>query len=356
MTMPSAKALKLTPRQILDLTLRGQYLSRPAEQPLEAVRRLIAIQAQYAATAPLAIRARSRDLPSDWVGTALSEKRTLVKTWCLRGTVHILASADLAMMVQAVGEENLRDYEYFMKTRRGMDRQSLQSLSEAILRALARRPLRRSELHEAVPELATLQGASWGLDVKGLAFTGALVFACSDGAETSFARREVWLPELPWEPPPPAEAGRELLLRYLAAYGPATMQDFAHWSGLKMRTVQAVFGACAQELVLAEVAGQGGRHYLRRQDEALVREGDEVGPRTCFLPKFDPLLMAYKDKTRFIDRENLARVYRPAGQVEAVILLQGRAAATWRANLAGTKLRLTVSPFRRLTEPECVFR
>jgi len=117
--------------------------------------------------------------------------------------------------------------------------------------------------------------------------------------------------------------------------------------------VQAVFEACAQELVLAEVAGREDRYYLRRQDEPLVgEEDDEAAPGIRLLPKFGPLLMAYRDKTRFIDGENLARVYRPAGQVEAVILLQGRAAATWRASLAGTNLRLTVSPFRRLTEPE----
>ena len=350
--MSSIKALKLTPRQVIAFTLRRQYLIQPAEQPLEVARRLIAIQAQYAASVPLAIWTRSPNLSSDWVKAALSEKRTLVKTWCLRGTVHILASTDLAMMVQAVGEQHLRDYEYFMKTRRSVDRQRLQGLNKAILRALAQRPLRRSELHGAVPELASVQGASWGLDVKGLAFTGALVLAHSDDAETSFARREEWLPELPWEPPSQAEAGRELLLRYLAAYGPATMQDFAHWCGLKMKTVQAIFGTCTQELVLTEVVGRQGKHYLCRQDEPLVRESDEVPPRTCLLPKFDPLLMGYKRKTRFIDEENLSRVYRPAGQVEAIILLQGRAAATWRASLTATKLCLTITPFWRLTKRE----
>ena len=160
------------------------------------------------------------------------------------------------------------------------------------------------------------------------------------------------MPELPWEPPSPAEAGRELLLRYLTAYGPATMQDFAHWCGLRMKTVQAVFEACAQELVPAEIDGRQGRHYLRRQDEPLAGEGDEVPPGACLLPKFDPLLMAYKDKTRFIDEENLPCVSRPAGQVEAIVLLQGRAAATWRASLAAARLRMTINPFRRLTKRE----
>ncbi|MBE3144168.1 MAG: AlkZ family DNA glycosylase [Planctomycetes bacterium] len=312
------------------------------------MRRLAAIQAQYSASVPLAIWARNPRLSAYWVKAALFEKRTLIKTWCLRGTVHVLASADLAMIVQAVGEQQLTDFEYFMKTRRGVDGQQIQSLKKAIFRALAQRPLNRSELHEAVPELANIEGASWGLDVKGLAFMGALVLADSYGVETLFARRDVWLFNLSWEPPSQANAQRELLLRYLTAYGPSTMQDFAHWSGLKMKTVQIIFAACVQELISVEVTGWREGYYLRRQDEPLLKADGEEPSAICLLPKFDPLLMGYKDKTRFIDEENLSRVYRPAGQIEAVVLLQGRAMATWRTSFQGVKLRLTVTPFRRL--------
>lgn len=350
--MSSKSALRLTPHQVIAFTLRRQCLTQAAEQPLEVVRRLVAIQAQYSASVPLAIWARNPRLPADWVKAALFEKRMLVKTWCLRGTVHVLASADLAMMAQAVGEQQLADFEYFMRTRRGVDGQQIQSLNKGILRALAQRPLHRSELHEAVPELANIEGASWGLDVKGLAFTGALVLADSDDVETRFARRDVWLFNLSWEPPSRADAQRKLLLRYLTAYGPSTMQDFAHWSGLKMKTVQTIFAACVQELISVEVTGWRGGYYLRRQDEPQLKADGEAPSAICLLPKFDPLLMGYKDKTRFIDEESLSRVYRPAGQIEAVVLLQGRAMATWRTSFQAAKLRLTVTPFRRLVRRE----
>lgn len=352
LALSSIKALKLTPHQVLAFTLWRQYLTQPAEQPLEVVSRLIAIQAQYTASIPLAIWSRCPNLSLNWVKATLSNKRTLVKTWCLRGTVHVLASADLAIMMQAIGEQQLRNYEYFMRTRRKVDGQRLQSLYKEILRALAQCPLRRSELHEAVPELANVQGASWGLDVKGLAFTGALVLANADEGETRFARREMWLSDLPWEPPSQVEAQKELLLRYLATYGPATMQDFAHWCGLKMKTVHNIWVACSQELILTEVVGRKGKYYLRCQDEHLVRDSDNALTRVCFLPKFDPLMMVYKDKSRFIDDENLVRVYRPAGQVESIILLQGCAVATWRIRPGKMKLHLTIAPFRCLERHE----
>jgi hypothetical protein len=348
----SKGVLKLTPHQVTAFTLRRQYLTQPANQPLEVVSRLVAIQAQYSASVPLAIWARNPCLSADWLKAALFETKTLVKTWCLRGTVHIFASADLAMLVQAVGEQQLTNFDYFMKTRRGIDGQQIRSLNKAIFRALAQHPLIRSELHENVPELASIGGASWGLDVKGLAFIGALVLADSDDIETRFARRDVWLPNLSWEPPSQADAQRELLFRYLDAYGPSTRQDFAHWCGLKMKTVQAIFEACAQELIPAKVTGWYGDYYFRRQDVLLLKEDDEVPAAIRFLPKFDPLLMGYKNKTRFIDEEYLSRVYRPAGQIEAVVLLQGRAMASWRTTLQKAKLQLTVIPFRRLVRRE----
>ena len=348
--MPKKSHLKLTQQQATAFTLRQQHLIQPVEQPLGIMRQVVAIQAQYSASIPIAFWARSTSLFQDWVNSALFETRVLVKTWCLRGTIHVLASTDLIMMVQAMGQQQVSEYEHFMKTRRGVDRQEIQKLNKAILHALTRRSLSRSELHRAVPKLASIEGASWGLDVKGLAFVGELVLADSDGSETRFARRDVWLSELSWKPPSEEEARRELLLRYLAAYGPATMQDFAHWSGLKMKTVKAILERCTPDLIIADIADWRGNYYIRCQDEPPLRANNEVPPTVCLLPKFDPLLMGYSDKTRFIDEENLSRVYRPAAQVEAIVLLQGHAIATWRASLHGSQLRLSIVSFRRLNK------
>lgn len=346
------KPFELTYQQAIAFTLMQQYLAQPAGNPLETMRQIVAIQAQYSAGIPLALWARYPSLPQDWVDRALFETKVLVKTWCLRGTIHVLASADLALMVQAIGQQQASEYEYFMQTRRGVGRQTIQELHAAVLRALSQHPLNRSELHRTVPQLTSIEGASWGLDVKGLAFTGELVMADSDNNETRFARRSAWLPELVWELPLEETAQQELLWRYLAAYGPATMQDFAHWSGLKMKTVKTIFERCASDLIRINIAGQHGEYYLRCQDELLVRAAMEAPPAVCLLPKFDPLLMGYSDKTRFIRDEDLSQVYRPAAQVEAVVLLQGHAVGTWRASLHGSQLTLSIAPFRRLDKRE----
>jgi hypothetical protein len=345
--VPEQSKIRLTPKQAAAFTMTRQFLNRPAGQPLDVVRQLAAIQAQYSATISLALWARTGSLSPDWVRNALFDTRVLVKTWCLRGTVHVLASADLALMVGAIGPQQLRDHEHFMRTRRDMDEHAIRALNEAILGALTQRSLGRSELHRAVPELAAIEGASWGLDVKALAFLGDLVFAGADGAETHFARRDVWLPGLSWTLPSEIEARRELLLRYLTAYGPATMQDFAHWSGLKMKAVQETVEACAPDVSRVQVAEWHGDYYSRAKDEFTLT-GCEEPKGVRLLPKFDPLLMAYKDKQRFTGEHHLSQVYRRGGQVEAVVLLAGRAIATLRTRLQATRLHFLCKPFVRL--------
>lgn len=345
--MPEQNKIRLTPKQAAAFTMTRQFLTGPAGLPLDVVCQLTAIQAQYSATIPLALWTRTGSLAPDWVRNALFDTKLLVKTWCLRGTVHVLASADLALMVGAIGPQQLRDHEHFMRTRRDMDEHTIRALNEAILGALALRPLGRSELHRAIPALANIEGASWGLDVKALAFVGDLIFAGGDSAETHFARRDLWLPGLSWTLPSEIEARRELLLRYLTACGPATMQDFAHWSGLKMKTVQETVEACAPNVRRVQVADWQGDYYTRAKDE-LALTGCEEPQGVRLLPKFDPLLMAYKDKQRFIGEPHLSQVYRRGGQVEAVVLLAGRAIATWRTRLQRTRLHFLCRPFGRL--------
>jgi hypothetical protein len=348
-------AMKLTirPEQVSAFTLQRQHLLHPAEDPQQVVRDLIAIQAQYPSGLSLTLWARCFYLWRDWLDDALYEGRSLVKTWCLRGAVHIIDSQDLGLMVASVGRSQSREHRHFMQTRRGFSQGEIENLNQMILQALQRRILTREQLHSAIPKLNRIAGASWGLDVKDLAFSGDLVFADPVGPLSRFATREIWMLSGSLDLHSEEEACRDLLMRYLASYGPATPQDFAHWTGLKMEVVNQIFSVCTPNLIQIEAPGYRGNLFLRAQDESLLQDGEVSLPVIRLLPKFDPILMGYRDKTRFIDREHIERVYRTAGQVEAVILLNGRVAATWRAALLGKGLlRFTLDPFLPFSKPE----
>jgi len=347
--MAEAK-LRIAPPRAWAFTLGRQGLIDHQLRPLDVVRRLVAVQSQYSASVPVAVWSRQGDTPPGWVDDALLKNKTLVRVWTLRGTVHTLASRDLPLLTGL----RLESHDYwlglYLKSH-GVTAGQLERRNRKILAALEDGPLTRAELHERVPELKGMRGAGYGLDVRPLAFTGEVVFAGQKGGQPRFARRELWLPRLKWDPPGALKAGCELLRRYYAAYGPASRQDFAYWSGLKSAQARPLFAACADELAEVEVDGwPSGQLVLRRDLRELARSDAEL-PAVSLLPKFDNLLLAWRDKGRVVDPAGYKLVYRKAAQVEAVVLLSGRVAATWRAS--GKRiLKVELEPARRLAKAE----
>ena len=349
--MPRTTPTKLSPRQAVALTLARQHLVEPAARPMDAVRRLVAIQSQYAASVPLAIRARCATVPTGWAEESLVRSRRLVRTWSVRGTVHTSASDDLPLLTQAIGAWRRGRLEKILNDK-GILAGKLPEVNRGILDALADGPRTREEIIRRVPQLEAVPYRGWGADVKCLAYAGELVFADSEAGAVRFARRESWLKHLEWRPPDTEKAQCELFLRYFGAFAPATLADFTHWSGFFAKTTRSLFEACKGELAPVAVEGWPGEHYVRRADLAAARRRDAPIAPINLVPKFDAIVMGWRTKTRFLDAKHLDRVYRPAAQVEAVLLLDGRGAGTWRVRQTARRLSLDVFPFRRFRPEE----
>ena len=182
-------------------------------------------------------------------------------------------------------------------------------IEAGIREALASGPKTRGELHALVPEVADLPMAGWGVDVMGAAFHGSLRVV-GRGAEQRFALAT----------PPSGGDLANLLRAYLRGYGPATPKDFAYWVGLPLREIVPTFAALRDEM---ERVGDGFVLLDAPREAA-------PPPRATLLAKFDPLTMGHADKARWLLPADHPRVFRKAAQVEAVVLLRGRAAATWR--------------------------
>jgi len=170
-------------------------------------------------------------------------------------------------------------------------------------------------------------------DVMGAAFLGKLR-VIGRGAEQRFALAE-----------PPLANGSgltELLRAYLRGYGPATKKDFSYWTGLPLRDLAAAFAELGDELVETPAG-----YVLSELSHEAPRP-----PRALLLAKFDPLTMGHADKSRWLDPKDQGRVFRKAAQVEAVVLLKGRAAATWRVTRGAKSAVVAVETFRTLRPPE----
>jgi hypothetical protein len=340
--------LHITARQACDFALMRGGISQPFHDPLAAVHAMIAVQAQYSASVPFAIHARCPSAPRTWTDQALARERSLVKTWCLRGTLHALAADDLALIVGSFGERHHLAIERVMLRMSDMDTATWYRVEQDTLHALAAGPLDRTALHAAVPRLRDVPGAGWGEDVKGLAYQGDLLMVGSKGARPVFARCDIWVPDPRFRPHTRIKSLEELLVRYLRTFAPATLTDFAHWTSLPIATVRETATRATGLVVLVAVEGRSSPLLALAEDVDVLQKPLPDVPPVTLLPKFDALLLAWKDPSRVLDGGDRGAVFRPAGQIEAVILLRGHTAATWRVKQTPGSMHVTITPVQHV--------
>ena len=207
--------------------------------------------------------------------------------------------------------------------------------------------LSRKELRAAGIPIPEALFSPWGGVFAELVRIGEACHARWDGGEARYAHRSHWLPELAWQPPTAAEANVALARRYFRCYGPATVADFAYWRGGAAGPGRAAVERLGGELM--EVETDGGRMFIRREDEGVLLETPperEAWP-VWMLGRFDPLLLGHRVKDWVVPAKYYDRVWRPAGHIEAVVLEHGRAVATWRYDRIGAgQLAIRVFPFR----------
>ena len=205
-------------------TLLATRLAQP--NFIRAVECMLGAQAQVMSAAELSIGARVDGLKRADVQRALWQDRTLVKTWAMRGTIHLLAAEDLPLVVAARcangGRHRLHDFLQLGFTEAQYDEFLL-----AVPEVLGDEPVSREVLANAVaermktPEISkALLGSSWGTLWKPSMFRGELCFGPSEGRTNTFVNPRKWLKE--WKEWEPKEAQQELTRRYLRTYGPAT--------------------------------------------------------------------------------------------------------------------------------------
>jgi hypothetical protein len=332
-------AMMLTREQALGLLMRKQALSERLDDPFGVVDRLIAVQTQYAASLPQAVAVRLRRPSQGWIEQELRPRGRLVKTWTIRNTLHTMTEDGFALLLRAVGEPRLKKFLDYTMRRLGSAAE-LDRRHDAIVAALQDGPLTRQQLQERVEGLKDIPGAGWGMDLMGLAYEG-IVSMTNHLGPTTFCLREP--PAMPWST---AEARALLARRYLQGYGPATIQDFAYWSGLLVSSSRAAFESIAAELIEVEVDGRSRLFMLASDVDEL--DGEAL-PRVRLLPKFDAYVLGHKQKQLYLDPKRQKLVFRIAAQVEAVKLVNGEVKGTWRMQIKRDRLRLSVERWPQRT-------
>ena len=353
--------LKLTWSRAAAWRIRRHHLDRraPAGSLLAVTHRLCGLHAQVLSSPELTALARIEDLERGAVRRALWEDRTLVKTWAMRGTLHLLPADELSLWHAALG--TIRRYlkEEQWQKNFGITIEELDRVTEAVAEALDGRILTREELAKEVvgrtgsaPLGKMLAQSSWGTILRPAAFSGRLCFGPSVGPRVRFTSPRSWLATAP-PPVDPRMASAAVTRRFLSAYGPATYQDLARWwTGGGVGNAREWIAALGDEVTPVEVDGVPA--WMLASD---AREAGELPtPRSVrLLPAFDQYVVAASPHAdNLLPGDWRGRVYRPQGWISPVLLVNGRMHGTWRHTVKGSRVEVVVQPF--ITAPTWVRR
>jgi hypothetical protein len=322
------------------LLARQMLLARDAERSVpDAVHHLVGLQAQTPRSPYVALWSRLAGFDPGELGAMLGERRA-VRLALMRSTIHLVTADDCLFLRPLLAGFLARalDQSGWSRGLAGLDLAAVAGAARALVDA---EPLTFAELGRRLAERwpdrdpATLaQVARSHVALVQVPPRG--VWGRSAVARLTSA--EHWLGR-----PLDARASlAEMVLRYLAAFGPASVMDVQAWSGLtRLREVTDGLGDRVIRL-----RSEDGRELLDVPDGPRPDPGTQAPVR--FLPDYDNVVLGHADRSRIVDDGVRRRIMSANGVIPGSFLVDGRVAGTWTLDRDGEVAAVTVIPFGRL--------
>jgi hypothetical protein len=316
---------------------------------MQAVKSTAGIQAQVASAAELALCTRVEELSPRDVQAAIFQDRTLLKTWAMRGTLHLLAASELPLYVAARDWQLTASWSNYFAEFGLTTAAQQEAFLSAIPHVLEQGPLTRPQLADAVASHTGMAQArdfmlseSWGTPLKPSAYRGDLCFGPGQGKTVTFMNPRGSIRE--WQPIEPQLALAELARRYLRAYGPATSDDFRFWWGCGKTLAKSLFQSIAEELEEVEV--ERWRAFALRATVPLIQSVEPV-KQIRLLPLFDAYTIgaAPRGCEPLLAASYKSQVFNQQGWTFAVILVNGSIQGVWDYTIRRSHIVVKVNLF-----------
>lgn len=325
----------------------NQHLARPVfEKPSDVVRRFGAVQAQDYLGSLWAVGQRTKGATERDVESAIAGG-SVIRTWPMRGTLHFVAAADVRWMLELLTPRVVaRSAGRYRQLE--LDERTFARSRDVLTRALrGGGRLTRSALYGALESARIPVKGQRGIHILSrLAQDGLICFAAREGKQHTFALLDEWAPAA--ESLRRDDALAELAGRYFKSHGPATLQDFVWWSGLK--TTDARAGLEAAEPNLLREDFEGRTYWLPSTTGDSGSEPKGASPSALLLPVYDEYTVAYRDRSAVLSPADAGRSGN--GIFRHVIVINGRVAGTWGRTLKKGSVVITPSPFAKFSRAE----
>ncbi len=318
--------------------------------PEDVVRWMGALQAQAYGQALWAIGLRTQAATVADVERAIAERR-IVLTWPLRGTLHVIPAQDARWMLTVSAPRTLRAARGRM-AQLELDEATIERCAALFRDALTGgKRLTRPAMMKLLADAGISPTAQRGYHILWqTAQAGVICLGPLEGRQQTVVLLDEWIPaarDLPRE-----DAVAELAGRYFTSHGPATVHDFAWWTGLTLTEARAGLDGVTSRLVVDK---RGGTEYWlsAAAGSAAGRSATDEASRVHLLPGFDEYVLGYKDRGDVLAPEHASKIV-PGnnGIFMPALVVDGQVIGTWTRTRTRTGLSLTLHPFAPLTAPD----
>jgi hypothetical protein len=317
------------PTTIAHQRLANQHIANPAPaKPEDIVHEMGVIQAQDYLGALWAVGLRTPGATQEDIEQAIAARK-FVRTWPMRGTLHFVAAQDvrwmLALRVPRAIQASATRY-----CQLGLDENTFARSGKQISHVLRNgNRMTREALYQALESAHISTEGQRGIHILGhLAQEGLICFGPRDGKQQVFVLLEEWVPAASALPGagilPRDQALAELTRRYFTSHGPATVRDFAWWSGLTASDARASLEMASPNLAQEEIDGQ--TYWGPRSVPGSV----EPSPTAHLLPAFEEYLLGYTDRSAVLEPGYAMRMVARNGMISPIIVIDGQVVGTWK--------------------------
>jgi hypothetical protein len=329
----------MTRRELNRATLaRQMLLAREKITPVRAIERLVGVQAQLARPPFIGLWTRLEKFKREDL-IRLVQRRKAVRATLMRGTLHLMSTKDyvklraalqpaLSAGMQSILRDRSRDLDIARLVTEGRkyfdeEPRTFEELRDHLRKRFSKGDERAMAyaVRMHLPLIQVPTDTEWG-------YPGAADFAVA----------ESWL----GEPLGSESSPHSLILRYLAAFGPATVSDAQAWSGLQ--GLKLSFEELRPKL--QTFRDERGRELFDLPKAP--RPPEDTPAPVRFLPEYDNLILSHDDRTRFVAKEHRAAVFLPNLRVISTFTVDGFVAGTWKIERKKDAATLGIAPFATL--------
>ena len=320
--------------------INHQIAFSATKEPVEVVASLGAMQAQNYQAALWAIGLRAKEITLPEVESAITN-RAIVRTWLLRGTLHFVAASDVHWMLKRLGPQIIAKSAGRHRQLK-LDETTFMRAEELFVEALQNGQLTRDEMFKVLEKGGISPGGQRGYHILWrAALKGLICFGLQKGKEQTFALLNQYVPK--GKSLQQDEALCELARRYFSSRGPALLEDFSWWSGLKLSDAKIALETASSRL--KSETTEGKRYWM---PQSTPENGIELAS-AFLLPAFDEYILGYSDRTAALEQPNFKKAISSNGIFYPTIIINGKVVGTWKRTFKKSNIVIILSLFKALT-------